>query len=159
MSREPSQATSKRPTAAALKLYVVLTKAAASLHAHARSDIARHDLLESEFAILEALYHKGPLLLGEVQKRVLVSSGGTTFLIDKLADRGLVERAPCASDRRARYAKLTPAGTTLMKKIFPTHAEVIRRAMSGLGLADQRKLTALLKTLGTEAEALGPPPG
>jgi MarR family 2-MHQ and catechol resistance regulon transcriptional repressor len=147
------------PTAVALKLYVVLTRAAEAIHTHARADIARHDLTEGEFAILEALHHKGSLLLGEVQKKVLVSSGGTTFLIDKLSRRGLVERALCETDRRARYAKITPAGTALMKEIFPTHAEVIRRAMAGLGLADQRKAIALLKALGTEAAALEPPQG
>ena len=142
------------PTATALKLWVVLNRASAALAAHARANITTHDLTVTEFAILDALHHKGPMLLGEVQKKVLVSSGGTTFLIDKLEKRGLVRRAPCASDRRARYAELTPAGSKLVADIFPAHAEVIRRAMSGLGLADQRLLTALLKTLGTEAAAL-----
>jgi MarR family 2-MHQ and catechol resistance regulon transcriptional repressor len=147
------------PTATALKLFVVLNRAIESVRRHALSSIASRDLTETEFAILEALYHKGPLLLGEVQKKILVSSGGVTFLIDKLEKRGLVRRAPCASDRRARYAELTDAGRALIAEIFPAHAEVIRRAMSGLGLADQRALTALLKTLGTEAEALEAKPG
>jgi MarR family 2-MHQ and catechol resistance regulon transcriptional repressor len=147
------------PTATALKLYVVLTRAAQALHAHARADIARHGLTETEFAILEALYHKGGLLLGEVQREVLVSSGGVTFLIDKLEERGLVTRAACDTDRRARYAVLTPEGSRLMARIFPGHAEIIRRAMSGLGLADQRKAAELLRTLGTEAAALAPASG
>jgi MarR family transcriptional regulator, 2-MHQ and catechol-resistance regulon repressor len=145
------------PTATALKLYVVLSRAAESIHAHTKSHIESHNLTFTEFAILEALYHKGRMLLGEVQKRILVSSGGITFLIDKLEKRGLVERALCDSDRRARYAQLTPAGRTLMDEIFPGHAEAIRRAMSGLGLADQRQAIELLKTLGTEAAALDLP--
>ena len=142
------------PTSTALKLYVVLTRAAEALHAHARADIAANGLTETEFAILEALHHKGRLLLGEVQRNILVSSGGVTFLIDKLEQRGLVTRALCDTDRRARYAMLTAEGRRLMERVFPPHAEVIRRAMSGLGLADQRKLIELLRTLGTEAEAL-----
>ena len=95
-----------------------------------------------------------PLLLGDLQRRILVSSGGTTFLVDRLEKRGLVERQLCPSDRRARYAVLTAEGTALIGHIFPAHAESIRRAMSGLGLADQRAAITLLKTLGTEAEAL-----
>jgi MarR family 2-MHQ and catechol resistance regulon transcriptional repressor len=146
------------PTATALKLYVVLTRASEALHAHARAHIASHDLTEAEFAILDALYHKGRLLLGEVQKKILVSSGGITFLVDKLEKRGLVRRTLCPGDRRARYAELTDEGQALMDRIFPSHAEAIRRAMSGLGLADQRAVTALLKTLGTEAAALDPVP-
>lgn len=147
-------APSDPPTATALKLYVVLTRATEAVHAHARADIAGHGLTETEFAILEALYHKGGLLLGEVQRTVLVSSGGVTFLIDKLEQRGLVTRALCETDRRARYAVLTAEGRRLMDRIFPPHADVVRRAMSGLGIADQRKLIELLRTLGTEAAAL-----
>ena len=64
-----------------LKLYVVLSRAYEALHAHTKSDIESHGLTQTEFAILEALYHKGPMLLGEVQKKILVSSGGITFLI------------------------------------------------------------------------------
>ena len=97
------------------------------------------------------------LLLGDVQRRTLVSSGGTTFLVDRLEKRGLVERRLCETDRRARYAALTPAGTALMVEIFPAHAEAIRRAMSGLGLADQREATDLLRVLGREASALSLP--
>ena len=70
------------PTATALKLYVVITRAAAALHAHARADIASHGLTETEFAILEALYHKGGLLLGEVQREALVSSGGANLRLN-----------------------------------------------------------------------------
>lgn len=143
---------------ASLKLYTVLTRAAESLHAHTKADIESHGLTSTEFAILEALYHKGRMLLNEVQKKILVSSGGITFLIDKLEKRGLVQRTPCASDRRARYAELTEEGTKLMDRIFPTHAEVIRRACAGLSLADQRKAIELLKALGQEAAALEPQP-
>ena len=142
------------PTATALQLFVVLNRALAAVHAHTRVDIEAHGLTVGEFAILEALYHKGPLLLGDLQRRILVSSGGTTFLVDRLEERGLVERQLCPSDRRARYAALTPEGTALIARIFLGHAEAIRRAMSGLGLADQRTAIALLKTLGVEAAAL-----
>jgi MarR family 2-MHQ and catechol resistance regulon transcriptional repressor len=128
------------------------------LHAHTKSDIESHGLTQTEFAILEALYHKGPMLLGEVQKKILVSSGGITFLVDKLAKRGLVQRRLCASDRRARYAELTHAGTELIARIFPGHAEVIRRAVAGLSDTEQQTLIALLKKLGHHAAALEPQP-
>jgi MarR family transcriptional regulator, 2-MHQ and catechol-resistance regulon repressor len=144
------------PTATALKLFVVLSRAADALRAHAEADIEAHGLTFTEFGILEALYHKGRMLLGDVQRRILVSSGGITFLVDKLEKRGLVRRALCETDRRARYAELTDEGQALIARIFPAHAEVIRRATAGLGLADQRKAIALLKALGTEAAALEP---
>ena len=150
----PAPAPTDVPTATALKLWVILARATAAVTAHSTADIESHGLTPAEFGVLEALYHKGPLLLGEVQKRTLVSSGGTTFLIDRLEKRGLVERRLCASDRRARYAALTADGRALMAEIFPGHAEAIRRAMSGLGLAQQRQAIELLRVLGHEAEAL-----
>lgn len=153
----PAAAPSDVPTATALKLWVILSRAAAAVSGHSTADIDRHGLTPAEFGVLEALYHKGPLLLGEVQKRTLVSSGGITFLVDRLEKRGLVERRLCATDRRARYAALTANGRALMAKIFPGHAEAIRRAMSGLGLAQQRQAIELLRVLGREAEALEKP--
>jgi MarR family 2-MHQ and catechol resistance regulon transcriptional repressor len=146
------------PTTTALKLYVVLSRAAEAIHAHTKAHVEAHGLTHAEFAILEALFHKGPTLLGEVQKKILVSSGCITFLVDRLEKRKLVKRRPCENDRRARYAELTAAGQQLMKDIFPSHAEAIRRAVAGLGLADQRKAIELLKALGTEAAALDPQP-
>lgn len=153
----PAAPPSDVPTATALKLLVVLARAMSSVAKHTESHVAKYDLTGAEFGVLEALYHKGPLLLGELQRSVLVSSGGTTFLVDRLEKRGLVERRPCATDRRARYAALTPAGRDLIRRIFPGHADAIRRALSGLGLADQRKAIQLLKTLGREAAAMGLP--
>ena len=142
------------PTATALKLWVVLSRATAAVQAHVEADIARHGLTPAEFGVLEALYHKGPLLLGDVQRRTLISSGGTTFLVDRLEKRALVERRLCATDRRARYAALTEQGRALMAEIFPAHAEAVRRAVAGLGLADQRQATELLRVLGHESAAL-----
>jgi MarR family 2-MHQ and catechol resistance regulon transcriptional repressor len=141
-----------------LRLFVVLSRAFESLHAHSKADIESHGLTQTEFAILDALYHKGPLLLGEVQKKILVSSGGITFLIDKLETRGLVRRTLCDSDRRARYAELTQAGKTLMDNIFPGHAEVICRAVAGLTPEEQEQAIDLLRKLGTHAAALKPEP-
>jgi len=138
-------------TATALKLFVVLSRAQRAIAERTEASLSGHGLTGTEFAILEALYHKGPLLLGEVQRKILVSSGGITFLVDKLADRGLVERKPCATDRRARYAALTRKGEALMAEIFPGHAEAIREVMSALTKTEQKQATMLLKQLGLSA--------
>ncbi len=135
-------------TATALKLWVVLSRAHVAVSAHAAADVARHGLTLTEFAILEALYHRGAMLQGEVQRRILVSSGGITFLVDRLVAKGLVERQQCPSDRRARYAALTPAGERLLRRIFPGHAAVIERAVGALEPAEQAAVTALLKRMG-----------
>ena len=141
----------------ALKLLVVMARAFNAVTEYVgREDMEQHGITPTEFAILEALYHKGPLLLGEVQRKILVTSGGITYLVDRLVDKGLVKREQCAEDRRARYAVLTPAGQALIKRIFPAHAARIEQAMSGLTQAEQREVTALLRKLGLAAADLGP---
>lgn len=137
----------------ALRLFVVLNRAAASVTAHAETDVARHGLSLAEFSSLEALYHKGPLLLGALQKAVLKSSGGMTYVVDRLESKGLVQRRPCPEDRRALYAELTDAGRELMDRIFPDHAAAIEHAMGGLTSDEQKAAADLLKRLGLAAAA------
>jgi MarR family 2-MHQ and catechol resistance regulon transcriptional repressor len=135
----------------ALKLFIVLSRAHLAAERHSQLDIARHELSPGEFAIMEALYHKGPLLLGEVQRKILVSSGGVTYLVDRLEANGLVERRECETDRRARYAALTRKGEQFMKKIFPGHAAALERAVSGLSAAEKKQAIDLLRKLGRTA--------
>jgi MarR family 2-MHQ and catechol resistance regulon transcriptional repressor len=149
----------REQTDRALKLWVVLSRAHAAVAEHSQADIARHGLTPMEFGIMEALHHKGPMLLGEVQKKILVTSGGVTYLVDRLAAKGLVERQRCDRDRRAYYAALTPAGEALIGEIFPAHAQAIRHAMAGLTEQEKDGAIALLRALGTHAAQADPKGG
>lgn len=144
----------------ALKLWVVLARAHAAVVRQAEEDAALDGLTLTEFGILEALLHKGRLRSGELQDTVLVTSGGTTYLVDRMVARGLVRRADCPEDRRVRYVELTADGEALIRSAFGRHAERLRRAMEGLSAAEQEQATALLKALGRGAarEAAGREP-
>ena len=142
-------------TAAALKLWVVLNRAQRAIGERARRDIERQGLRPTEFAVLEALFHRGPLTLGQVGERVLVTSGSVPPVADKLERRGLIERRISPEDRRVCYAQLTEAGRELVGGIFPGHAEVIRGAMEGLTVEEKRIATALLRRLGRRAAEQG----
>jgi MarR family 2-MHQ and catechol resistance regulon transcriptional repressor len=139
------------PERDALKLWIVLSRAHAAITDRAAEHIARYGMTLAEFGVLEALYHKGPLLLGEVQRKLLVSSGGVTYLVDRLERRGLVRRDQCLEDRRARYAVLTDEGTAFVGRVFPEHAAAILDATAGLDRDEQIAATALLKKLGLAA--------
>jgi MarR family 2-MHQ and catechol resistance regulon transcriptional repressor len=138
-------------TGPALKLWVVLSRAFAAIEAHVRADVARHGLTMTEFGALEALYHKGPLLLGEVKRKILVSSGGITYVIDRLVEKGLVEREGCPEDRRASYAKLTESGRSMIERIFPEHARCVDHALGGLTDVEKERAIELVRRLGLEA--------
>jgi MarR family 2-MHQ and catechol resistance regulon transcriptional repressor len=142
------------PESSALKLWVVLARTHQALYRFAEADVERHGLSMTEFAILEALYHKGPLLLGDLQRKLLVSSGGVTYLIDRLAAKGLVERKDCDTDRRARYATLTDTGGELIARIFPEHQQAIETATALLTPKEQDALTSELRSLGRHVESM-----
>ncbi len=138
--------------AAALKLWVILSRARDAIGELAKLDVERSELSLTEFAVMEALFHKGDLTAGEVSRRVLLRSGSLTYVIDKLVDRGLLKRRVCDEDKRRTYLQLTGAGNALMRRIWPGHAAAIEAAMSGLTLAEKRTAARLLKKMGLEAE-------
>jgi len=138
-------------TARALKLWVVLARAYSAIAGEVAAEIGRHDLTTTECGILEALHHKGPLLLAEIQRKVLVTSGGIIYFVDRLVANGLVKRDPSPDDRRALFAVLTPAGARLIGRIFPPHAEFLTEMLSTLTPEEQTVATTLLRKLGLSA--------
>lgn len=145
----------------ALELWIVLARAADAVGRHARAQVARHDLADTEFGILEVLFHKGPLPVCEAQRRILLQSGSTAYVVDKLVRKKLVRRTPNPKDKRGTLLVLTPRGRSLMGRIFPEHAAAIQRALSGLSKLEQRRAAALVRKLGltAAATALDEPPG
>lgn len=130
-----------------LKVWRALDRAHAALSAAAGDEAARHGLSTAELEVLDTLRRRGPLSVGQVQRRVRVSSGGATYLVSRLEARGLVERREVPGDRRARVAALTPAGEEVADAVTPSFRERMRRAVSGLGKKERRALVELLEAL------------
>jgi MarR family 2-MHQ and catechol resistance regulon transcriptional repressor len=137
---------------AALRLLLVMSRALKAIDAPLRVHLERWDLSLTEFAVLEVLYHKGPLPLSEIASRILVTGASTTYTIKRLEERGLVRRRPCREDQRFVFGELTDAGRALIAEVFPAHAEEIRVAMRGLSRAEKRDAAELLRRLGRTAE-------
>ena len=110
-------------------------------------------LRPQSIAVLEVLLHKGTLPIGEIGERVLRTSGSMTYILDKLAKRGLLRRRPCPDDRRVQFAELTDEGRTLITTVFPEHAVLIADLMSALSPEELRTAADLLKRLGLSVEA------
>lgn len=134
--------------------WLVLMKAHRALTRHAERSIEALDMCLSDFAILEALLHKGPQAVRDLARRIDLTSGSMTTAIDRLETRQLVARTDHATDRRAWVIRLTAAGDALITKVFAGHAEAMERAMRGLSKSERAILTDLLKRLGTTADQL-----
>jgi MarR family 2-MHQ and catechol resistance regulon transcriptional repressor len=127
-------------------------KAHRSMARLAARSIVTLDMCISDFAVLEVLLHKGPQSVGEIGRRVDLTSGSITTAIDRLEERSLVARAAHASDRRARVVHLTPGGKARITRVFAMHKEAMDRAARGLSNAERGTLIELLKRVGTTAE-------
>lgn len=132
----------------ALDSYVKLARAANSALAYARVGLDDAGLTSSQFAVLEALYHVGPLCLGDLARRILTSSGNLTLVIDNLEKRGLVRRRHQGKDKRFILATITPAGRKLIARIFPEHSRRIVEVMARLSPSEQDRLGRLCRKLG-----------
>jgi len=134
--------------AAALGTYVKLMRAAESLTARVHKHLSSLGLTVSQFGVLEALYHLGPLSQRALGQKILRSSGNITLVIDNLEKRGLVRRERDRQDRRFFIVQLTDEGQTLIRKIFPSHAALISSEMNVLNAREQEILGDLCKKVG-----------
>src|SRR6476660_3906414 len=133
-------------------VFLVLWKAASAVQAFAEKSISELEMCGSDFAVLEALLHKGPLPINEIGKKVLLTSGSITVAVDRLETKGLVERRAHGTDRRARIVHLTKEGTKVITRIYADHAADMERLASASLTKEERKtLIRLLKKIGYKA--------
>ena len=135
-------------------VFLVLWKAARAAQAYAEKSILELEMCGSDFAVLEALLHKGPLPVNEIGKKVLLTSGSITVAVDRLETKGLVERRAHGTDRRARIVHLTKEGRKLITRAYADHAaDMERLALASLTMAERETLIGLLKKIGYKAVA------
>ena len=137
----------------ALRTYVKLMRAAESVTARTHRHLFSTGLTISQFAVIEALYHLGPLSQREIGQKILRSSGNITMVIDNLEKNGLVRRERNEADRRFFIVHLTDEGYNLINKIFPPHAAVIAEDLGVLTAAEQDTLGRLCRKLGLSGES------
>ena len=133
----------------ALRLWIALARCYATFAKAIATKVQECDLTTPQFGVLEALYHLGPLSLGALADKLLVTGGNVTYVMDRLEEQGLVYRERSPGDRRVIQAKLTDAGRAKIAEVFPGHAEYVAAAAGYLDEREQKELRALLKTLGT----------
>jgi MarR family transcriptional regulator, 2-MHQ and catechol-resistance regulon repressor len=138
------------PTAA--HTWLVLWKATRAVEARALQSIEDVGLCASDFGILETLLHKGPLPVNTLGRKLLLTTGSITTAVDRLANRGLVERKGDPGDRRVRLVALTPKGRQLIRPAFARHQDDLEKVVSVLTREERATLVALLRKLGKGAE-------
>jgi len=138
----------KKTDMKAPRLWLVIAKSYRALSLLAEQSIANTGLCLTDFAALEALLHKGPLTISEIQDKVHLASGSMTAAVDRLEKLRLVVRKSSPTDRRARVVHLTAEGKRLAVSCFERHARDLEALMSPLSQKEKEQLYASLKKLG-----------
>lgn len=134
----------------ALDAYIKLVRASESVTSRVVKHLDNEGLTVSQFGVLEALFHLGPLSQRELAQKILKSGGNVSMVIDNLEKRGLVKRERGEEDRRLYRITLTLQGRELIRNIFPRHAKKIVSQMSVLTKEELQELGNLCRKLGLQ---------
>ena len=131
---------------------LVLWKAAKAVERVDLDSIRQTGLSLSDFAIMEALLHKGPLPINQIGEKVLLSSGSMTAAVNRLEKSGHVQRIQDPADGRCFYVHLTKTGRRVVSAAFQRHAQNLEKAAEVLSAEERSQLIDLLKKIGKHAQ-------
>ncbi len=134
---------------AELRLWLRMLTCTNLIEGEIRARLRRHFGVTLPRFDLMAQLEKVPegMTLGELSRRMMVSNGNVTGLVERLLESGHVERRAHPSDRRAVVVALTPAGRHAFAAMAAAHAEWIAELSAGLTAADVAQLMRLLGRL------------
>lgn len=133
----------------ALNTFIKLVRSLNAVQTHLIPPLQKeYGLTESQFAVLEAIHHLGPLSQGQLCQKILRSGSNVTTVVDNLERDGLVERERDDTDRRVQIVQLTERGRALVTAALPVHVSRITRVLSSLTKDEQRELGRICRKLG-----------
>jgi MarR family 2-MHQ and catechol resistance regulon transcriptional repressor len=151
----PTHFTGSRAERRTLDTFIKLTRCTNSVMARLAERNSIGDLTYSQFAVLETLYHLGPLTQGEVSQKILKSVSNITTVIDNLERDGLVRRERDVKDRRVIHVHLTEAGSRKIEEVLPAHVAALVNEFKVLSASEQEQLSKLCKKLGRGRREIG----
>jgi MarR family 2-MHQ and catechol resistance regulon transcriptional repressor len=137
----------------ALNTFIKLVRAGESTLSRVNLVLSKYNLTESQYAILDALFHIGPLFQKDLGNKLLKTGGNITLVIDNLEKRSLVKRERREQDRRYFTIHLTKQGKSLFQKVFPNYLNSVINEIQKLSKADQVELQRLCKVVGLSTPA------
>jgi MarR family 2-MHQ and catechol resistance regulon transcriptional repressor len=132
----------------ALDSYIKLMRAADTINSSVNLSLSKFGLTESQFNVLDALFHLGPLSQKELGYKLLKSGGNITLVIDNLEKDAYVERRRGKEDRRIFFVHLTKEGRKKLEEILSVQVILITNEMNRLSKTEQIELQRLCKKIG-----------
>src|SRR5688572_9555038 len=137
----------------ALNAFITLVRAAEAVTVALHRGLGARRLTSSQFGVLEALFHLGPLCQGDLAGKLLRSGASTTSVVEGLEKRSLVVRQRTPGDKRYVLVALTGKERPLIQDIFPAHAARAAGLFCVLSADEQEQLRRLCRKLGTRGRS------
>jgi len=136
-----------RPTDPFLPTVQALAQCYQAFEAYSAADIRAMGLTPPQFDVIATLGNTPGMTATELGEKTLITKGTLTGVVDRLAERGWVERVAHDSDRRCQIVRLTQAGETLFARAFPKHMAHLAACFGEAGAADHARWQAALREL------------
>ena len=134
----------------ALNTVIKLIRSVNTLSSGLNLILDKNSLTESQFNLLDALYHLGHLTQKELGKKLLKSGGNITMVIDNLEKQGFVERRRGEKDRRTFAIHLTDEGNNKIKSVLSRIVKFITNEMNILTSKEQLEMQKMCKAIGSK---------
>jgi len=118
-----------------------------AFEAYSATDIRALGLTPPQFDIVATLGNTPGMTATELGEKTLITKGTLTGVVDRLAERGWVERIAHGSDRRCQIIRLTPDGDALFARVFPAHMAHLAACFQGVSAAEHERLQGALQAL------------
>jgi MarR family 2-MHQ and catechol resistance regulon transcriptional repressor len=130
-----------------LRTVQALVQAYQAFESYSAAHIREMGLTPPQFDIIATLGNTSGMTATELGEKTLITKGTLTGVVDRLADRGWVERIAHERDRRCQTVRLTPSGEDLFARAFPAHMERLGACFGGSSAAEHKRWQTALRTL------------
>lgn len=131
-----------------LKIFIGMSRALNKINRATNKVYTKYGLTSAQFAVLEALYHKGDLSVGEVQDKILSTSGTIPVIVKNLEKEGFLEKRNDDKDKRRFILHITQKGRELMDIVYPENEEIIISMMNIWNKEEQEEILKYMRKFG-----------
>lgn len=129
------------------QLIIALSRSLQIIHRESEVLFSKQQITMAQFTVLEALYHKGDLTIGQLIEKVLSTSGNMTVVIRNLEKQQLIKRIENPNDKRSYIIQLTTKGKTMIQNLYQQHMDFVGLALEKVSKKDKEKVIDILKQL------------
>ena len=113
----------------AMKTVVRLEKASLKITNLTVNYLSKHNLTFNQFKVLEVLYHLGDLNIGSITKLTMSTPGNITVVVKNLKRDEWITSIKDSNDSRASILSITQKGIKIIEKVFPSHANNLKKSL------------------------------